>query len=417
MIRLTRKPWWFATVMVLAGLGCAGPGPRYGQPGGGKSPDIRVLIAAATGSVTIGAASGARVSSGGMGLLESDRATTLTVTRTGSTLQVRDGSTNVAAEDEVTIAPAGGALVVDRTSYGGVLRVRATPSGIQLINVLPLETYLEGVVPHEIGKPGPEAFAAIEAQAITARTYALARIETRAGEPYDVEAGVQDQVYRGRAGTDALATSAVRDTRGEVLRYRGKLATTYYSATCGGHTSDIRRVWPHRDPAPYLYGAYDRPAGGAGSYCSWVHNYRWRVSFTGRELGAVLRRTLPAELGVSPEQVGTFIDMEVTERSPSGRVRALAIRTTGGSYTVEGDRIRWVLKTDVDAGRILPSTMFALRSHASGGRVASVSIIGGGNGHGVGMCQNGAIGMARKGNSHRMILAHYYPGTELAVAY
>jgi stage II sporulation protein D len=283
--------------------------------------------------------------------------------------------------------------------------------------VLPLETYLEGVVPHEIGNPGPDAYAALEAQAVTARTYALGRIEQRRGEDFDVFAGVRDQVYRGVSGATRSAAAAVRDTRGLVVLYDDALAHTYYCATCGGHTSDIRRVWPQRQDAEYLHGAYDRSGRDPESLCRWVRNFRWRYTFSGRELGAMLRRTLPVELGVAADGVGSFVDLRVSERSPSGRVRALDIVTTTGTFTVEGDRIRWVIMADVDRGRILPSTLFDVERTMRGGHAAMISIVGGGNGHGVGMCQNGAIAMARRGYSYRMILSHYYPGTGIARRY
>lgn len=107
----------------------------------------------------------------------------------------------------------------------------------------------------------------------------------------------------------------------------------------------------------------------------------------------------------------------MSERSPSGRARYLEIITTEGAFTVEGDRIRWVLQTDPRAGRILPSTLFKLEKRRVGTRLVAVSIVGGGNGHGVGMCQNGAIGMARRGYTREMILEHYYPGTQLTSRY
>ena len=99
------------------------------------------------------------------------------------------------------------------------------------------------------------------------------------------------------------------------------------------------------------------------------------------------------------------------------RVGRLEIRTSTGTFNVEGDRIRRALMLDVAKGRILPSTMFDLEKRMSGGVIASVDIVGGGNGHGVGMCQNGAIGMARRGYAYDMILQHYYPGSELRTGY
>ena len=130
-----------------------------------------------------------------------------------------------------------------------------------------------------------------------------------------------------------------------------------------------------------------------------------------------LRRTVPAELGVDPDQVGYLIDIGVSERTASGRARYLEVVTTRGSFTIEGDRIRWVLMPDPDAGRILPSTLFNLHKTMTNERLTYVSIVGGGNGHGVGMCQNGAIEMGRRGYTSDMILIHYYPGTEISKWY
>jgi stage II sporulation protein D len=209
----------------------------------------------------------------------------------------------------------------------------------------------------------------------------------------------------------------VRETAGVVLEYKKELALTYYCATCGGHTSDIRRVWPQRDPARYLYGILDRDPERGGSFCEWVYNYRWRYSFSGKELGQILKRTIPAELRVDPDRVGSLIDVGVSERSPSGRVRYVEITTTEGSFTLEGDRIRWVLMPDPAGGRILPSTMFNIYTEKINGRVSHISVVGGGNGHGVGMCQNGAIEMAKRGYTREMILQHYYPGTKLTGGY
>jgi stage II sporulation protein D len=98
-------------------------------------------------------------------------------------------------------------------------------------------------------------------------------------------------------------------------------------------------------------------------------------------------------------------------------VRRLDIVTSKGTIPVEGDRIRRVIMLDLKSGRILPSTLFDVETVMSAGRVGRVSFVGGGNGHGVGMCQNGAIGMARKGYSYPMILGHYYPGGVVQSAY
>jgi stage II sporulation protein D len=176
-------------------------------------------------------------------------------------------------------------------------------------------------------------------------------------------------------------------------------------------------VWPQRESAPYLYGIRDRLSRHRDSFCSWTGKFRWRHTFSGKQLGVILRKTLPDELGIPGDEVGSLVDVSIKERSPSGRVRVLEITTTRGVFEVEGDRIRWVLALDPWQGKILQSTMFNIQKKMRHRRLSLITIRGGGNGHGVGMCQNGAIGMARKGYTYRMILEHYYPGTILAKRY
>ncbi|MDH4037415.1 MAG: SpoIID/LytB domain-containing protein [Candidatus Krumholzibacteria bacterium] len=406
-------------VLALTAAGCAGPRP--GAPSGakGKEPVIRVLVLATGAQATIATTGGFRVTSLGATLLSSEQGGTVTVQRNGRSLQVRldsNGQTGGSDEDLV-IEPSGG-VSVGGVWYSGTIRAHVNASGaVELINELPLETYLEGVVPHEIGQPGADAYASVQAQAVAARTYAISRIHMNRDRSFDVEAGVADQVYKGRDGQNRLATSAVRDTRGIVLMYDGKLCETYYSATCGGHTSDVRTVWPDRRSAPYLYGALDRDARGGDAFCIAARNFRWRYAFSGRELGAILRQTIPVALGVSADRVGDLVDVRVEGRTASGRVKRLDIVTSRGTISVEGDRIRRVVMLDVQRGRILPSTLFDVEVIMSGGRAGRVSFVGGGNGHGVGMCQNGAIGMARRGYSYSMILEHYYPGGSVQATY
>jgi stage II sporulation protein D len=339
----------------------------------------------------------------------------------GGSLQIEmdpDGSLGAVEGEAVIVPKAKSVLMFEGVAYSGNMRV--VPSGggtMMLINTLPIERYLEGVLPHEIGDPGPEGYDAVKSQAVAARTYALGKIELHKGDVFDVHATVMDQVYRGLKGATKVASGAVRDTRGRVMDHDGDLVRAYYSACCGGHTSDIRLVWPDREAADYLHGVPDRAAGDDRAFCRDYRRFRWRYDFTGREIGEILRITLPKQLGVSEEEVGAVKDMRIEERSHSGRVIKLTIETTLETFVIEGDRIRWFLEPDPKRGRILPSVMFRLDKVMERDRVAFVSISGGGNGHGVGMCQNGSIGMAKKGYTYKMILTHYYPGCTIEKAY
>ena len=412
-------------LLFVAIAGCAttrstgAAGPSGLHPG--KEPIIRVLVLSSSGSATIATTGPFRITgAGGSVLVTSSRGGTVSAQRSSRSLQLRVDTTGESAtSDGDAVVDAGASPVsVGGVWYSGRMLVRVGDAGgIDLINLVPLETYLEGVVPHEIGEPGPDAYGAVEAQAVAARTYALSRMALNRNHAFDVEAGVMDQVYRGHEKQSRLATSAVRDTRSMVLSYKGNLCDAYYSATCGGHTSDIRQVWPDRPDAPFLHGTLDRAGADGSSFCAQARNFRWCYSFSGRSLGAVLRQTLPTLLGVPASSVGEFVDLRVLERSQSGRVRRLEIQTSDRNFIVEGDRIRRALMLDVSRGRILPSTLFDLEKTMSGERVARVNIVGGGNGHGVGMCQNGALGMARRGYSYAMILGHYYPGCDLRAGY
>jgi stage II sporulation protein D (peptidoglycan lytic transglycosylase) len=409
-----------SVALVATAFGCAGPRP--GAPGArtGAEPIVRVLVFSTSGTATLATTGPFAVKSGGMTLLSSARGGTATIQRTGQSLQVRLDTTGetAVAENDLVVAPTAAAISVGGVWYAGSIRARANEmGGIDLINLVGVETYLEGVVPHEIGDPGADGYAAVEAQAVAARTYAMSRITLNHDHPYDLESGVADQVYRGREKDSRTAASAIRETRGMVLDYKGELCETYYSATCGGHTSDIRTVWPDRKSAPYLYGCLDRPADGGESFCAQARNFRWRYTFSGRSLGATIRQTLPAALGIPAAHVGDLVDLRIVDRAASGRVSRLDVVTSTGTFRVDGDKIRRVLMLDVQRGKILPSTLFDIESVMTGGRVGRVSIVGGGNGHGVGMCQNGAIGMARRGYSYSMILEHYYSGATLRAAY
>ncbi|MFQ5510360.1 MAG: SpoIID/LytB domain-containing protein [Candidatus Krumholzibacteriia bacterium] len=398
----------------------AAPGLRSGEARG-KEPDIRVLLGEGREEVVITADKGFSVQTpAGVLLLEVPGHGTARVSARSPSINVvvEPGNIVATADGAAAIVPARNAtLTHEGVPYAGVIKIALDGGGLSVLNVLPLETYLEGVLPHEMGNPGAEGYDALKSQAVAARTYAVGKMRERRDGTFDVYASVQDQVYNGLEDNSRVTTAAVGDTRGRILSSGGETAKTYYSACCGGHTSDIRLVWPDREPKDYLHGVRDRTRSERGAFCRNYKYFRWRYSFTGREMGEVLRVTLPRQLGVAADDVGALRDMRVEKRSDSGRVITLAIETTKNTFTVEGDAIRWVLMADVDKGRILPSVLFRLDKAMERDRIALVSVAGGGNGHGVGMCQNGAIAMARKGYTYQMILSHYYPGCTVEKMY
>lgn len=304
-------------------------------------------------------------------------------------------------------------LCVNGKPYRGVIEV--TPSrkakALLALNVIHVEDYLEGVVKAEIGKLSRLEIEALKAQAVAARTYALSRTGQHADEGYDLEATVDDQVYSGVEGEYPLADQAIKLTKGRVLTYQGRLVCAYYHASCGGETEYIEKVWD-KPAEPYLV-----PANDTG-FCSWSKSFRWEESWT----KDVLKRNIQEFLDtVQPPVAGEFgdlLDLRIKERSPSGRVEVLEVVTDTGIYPIRADKIRWALKRGDDSNSILPSTWFDLDIQRAGdGSIQKIVARGQGNGHGVGMCQSGAIGMARNGYSYKDILLHYYPGAKITKCY
>lgn len=408
---------WIA--LTLCSCAAGNVGRRAGTSG--VEPDIRVLLAEGDVSYRVETSGGVVVEAGGLRLADTSEKGSVTIRWRSPSLnvEVTPGGQQIATSEDVTIRAKGNTtFTFGGVRYDGVIRATANPAGrLALLNVLPLERYLDGVLPHEMGNPGADGFDALRTQAIAARTYAIGKMEDRRSSYFDVYATVMDQVYRGVEGHTRLASGAISDTRGRIIEYEGETAKAYYCACCGGHTSDIRLVWPDRAPAEYLHGIRDGAAGTDQSFCHDHKYFRWRYSFSGKELGNVLRTTIAKERGMSAADVGAFEDIRIDKRSRSGRVIELTIVTTQGQFRFVGDRIRWVLMRDVSKGLILPSVLFRIDKVMEGDRVAFISISGGGNGHGVGMCQNGAVAMAKKGYTYEMILAHYYPGCTVVRRY
>jgi stage II sporulation protein D len=290
---------------------------------------------------------------------------------------------------------------------GSRVPVMPAPHSMTVFNVVGVEDYLKGVVPAEIGRPGEDAMEAIKAQAVAARTYALSRLGHYAGWGYDLEATVEDQVYRGVAGEDPEVSRAIEATRGLVLTHQGVPIDAYYHANCGGMTAFIERVW-EKAPQPYLVPVED-------SFCRGARNHRWREEWDRAELERNIAAYLDTLVALPEGGFGTLQGLEVSRRSPSGRVEVLRVGTDTGVWEIGRDRIRWALRRGGDPARILPSTRFDIEIERGPlGEIVRVTAEGTGNGHGVGMCQTGAIGMARAGHTWQEILAHYYTGVALA---
>jgi stage II sporulation protein D len=275
-----------------------------------------------------------------------------------------------------------------------------------VLNIVHLEDYLKGVVPAEIGSLGREEMEALKTQAIAARTYALSRLGQYEEGRYDLMASVEDQVYKGVEGENSLVSQAILETEDIVLTYGGEPIDAYYHSNCGGRTAFIERIW-EKPEEPYLIPVTD-------DYCSWSKNYHWEETWDRSDLENNLAAYLDTLVTFSDEGFGTLEDLEVLRRSPSGRVEILEVTTAEASYKIYKDKIRWAMRKGSDNSRILASTFFNLEIYRdAGGSIISVKATGHGAGHGVGMCQTGAIGMARNGYDFQEILSFFYKNAEL----
>jgi len=342
-----------------------------------------------------------------------------------------------------------GEPVVNRI-YGGTLRLQPNTYGTYtLVNNVPIETYLRGVVPHEIGPGAPVP--AIEAQAILARTYALRNLRRFEIDDYQLCADTQCQVYRGLTGTAPVADRAIQGTSGQVLTYQNELVDALYSSTTGGVTAPFSDVWNGPD-RPYLrsvvdsvYGVWDLaryPLNSEDNVKAFIaidegfnedtwRLFRWRYDSSLTEITQDLK-TFLGRRQHPLAGLNQVVSMRVSERANSGRVQALEIETDLGAVRLEKDEIVRVLSAprsllfyiepiyqpatpgaNQGVSAAASSTLLPSTSQAATPQLTGYRFVGGGWGHGVGLSQTGAYNLGNLGWSHVRILQFYYPGTTL----
>ncbi|MBC7788676.1 MAG: SpoIID/LytB domain-containing protein [Anaerolineae bacterium] len=307
-------------------------------------------------------------------------------------------------------------IIVNERRYRGEIAIVPTDTGMLVVNRLDVESYLRGVVPLEIGtRRVAGEHAAIAAQAVAARSYTHTRLGAERVRAYDLLATVFDQVYGGADAETPLADEAVLATRGLVLTFRGRVVSAPYHSTCGGSTAAASEVWRSPDE-PFLRPVSDRIPGTERYYCDVSPRFNWTRTFDAHSLSATLGKYLGAYTSIPARGVGITRNVTVDGNTPSGRVRSLGVLADGQRYALRGNDIRFVFRTP--GGEILNSTYFTVHAeHDAAGAVSRLTLRGAGNGHGIGMCQWGAIGRARAGQDFRTILGTYYPGTAVATVY
>lgn len=293
-------------------------------------------------------------------------------------------------------------------SYRGSLEIYEDSNGLHLVNELLLEDYLYGVVPSEMPASYPKE--ALKAQAVCARTYACVQLESRKLEKLhgQVDDSVSYQVYQNTKEV-VSASEAVAETKGEILLKDGSPIQAYYFSTSHGKTS-TDEVWETSSPSSYLKSV-------DCTYDSGEPWYQWEVLVSNENILKNVQRLLP--------EVNQIQNVEIVEKGEGEAVLHLKIETDQGekSFYSEYD-IRSVLApvgaaiirqdgSSVKGGKLLPSAYFTMEEQTDdAGRITGYQVKGGGYGHGVGMSQNGAKGMADTGKTYREILNYFYNEVE-----
>jgi stage II sporulation protein D len=285
-------------------------------------------------------------------------------------------------------ASAPASLQVNGKGYRGSIEVSLVDKGLLVVDELPLEEYLVGLINCEISSQWP--IEAIKAQAVIARSYALYQMEARRNALYQLESSVMDQVYDGCDIEDSRAARGVRETAGEVLTFDGKIIQAFYHSSCGGHTEASENVWGY--PLPYLEGV-------ECTYCLTAGAGKWDQVMPVKKIEAFLKN--------SGYPVAGLREIKVGRRNKSGRLNDLTLISSRGSTIISAVNFRKAIGYSV-----IKSTNLDVKMSGD-----EVIFSGVGYGHGVGLCQWGAKQRADDGFSYREILAYYYPGTQLERLY
>jgi stage II sporulation protein D len=285
-------------------------------------------------------------------------------------------------------------LRIDGRVLSGRVEAWSEKGGLVLVNALDLEDYVAAVVASEVPSGWPAA--ALQAQAVAARTYAVAqKVAQGAGARAHLGASMLDQVYAGAANLTAGARKASQATAGEVLTWEAAPIAAYFSSSCGGRGESGEAAFKlPPGSVPYL------PGGDDGDSDAGAPRLVWTVRRTLEDLSAILRKAGRLQAAIS--------GISVAATTPAGRVSRVLLRTTsGGEVPMSGAELRQLVGYTA-----LPSLWFTVSIEGQ-----AAVFRGRGSGHGVGLCQWGARGRAARGETYRQILAHYYPGAEIRRMY
>lgn len=320
------------------------------------------------------------------------------VTLVNSVFILSQDGKQIASLDNITITPNSGTSYISfvkntysRLFSGSLTFIKLTPSTFVPVNKLNMEDYIKGVVPYESSESYP--IEALKAQAVAARTYALANLGKFSSYGYDLTDDVRCQVYRGYSNICPKSNQAVEATRGQVLTYNGDLISTLYSASNGGYTESSGNVWT--TPLPYFVSKVDTFDTDT--------TYNWVKTFTAAELEGILKTNSK----LSAEDKFTGININTIRYYPSGRVSNIEVNytdSTGASQT------KAFSKEGARTFLSLRSAMYTVSLDA----VKNIyTFTGKGYGHGIGLSQSAANNRAKSGQTYQQILSFYYDNTSI----
>lgn len=335
--------------------------------------ELRVAIRKGVSTVKVGSSTPAVVkNSGGKPIGNLSPLVPLNATASGRGIDL--GSM---AASQITIEPSGdGRIWIGDRWYRGNVRLIRQGNGVTAVNLVNLEEYLYSVVGSESIPSWP--LEALKAQAVAARTYAIYQTSKESNRYYDLDTTTATQVYKGLNNEYVSTVDAVNATQGQVMTYSGKVILAAFHAASGGHTENVEDIWT--SPLPYLRGVVD--------YDQESPVFQWNKAVSAQEVSR--------QIG----GIGTVTAMTPVKMTPRGRVATLRISGTGGSKNISGVKLRQALG--------LRSTLFTISKNGS-----TFTILGRGSGHGIGLSQWGAYGLAQKGVPYSQILTHYYQNAAL----
>ncbi|MFQ4139132.1 SpoIID/LytB domain-containing protein [Nodosilinea sp. PGN35] len=347
--------WWLVAVPALA-------------------VEMRVAIGDRLSQVTVGSSTPAVVKTmAGQGVGQIPQGRSVVATPAGGGVRLADWQGQA-----FWVEPTGGGYVFIKDSwYRGRVLVVPTEGGLTAVNWVDIEAYLYGVVGSEMPTSWPQE--ALKAQAVAARSYALYRRDRTQNQLFDVGGTTSHQVYKGLAAEAPSVQAAVNATQGQVLTYGGQIIEAVFHSSSGGYTENSEDIWQR--PTPYLRSVAD--------YDQEAPVFQWSETFSAQQIEQRITG------------IGRLQGVSTERATPQGRIVSIRLQGSRGTRTLTGTELRQALG--------LRSTLCSITVMGD-----TIRVDGRGYGHGLGMSQWGARGLAARGHNYQQILAHYYQGTALS---